>query len=306
MHSTIGTIRARSLVACVLAACGIGLVLGGSAADAAPAAKEPVQRTVYGTTDPENAPGQTLSLQQVVIAPGAQLAVHFHEGTQLTTVHAGVLTYNVVSGTVQITRADGSIESVAGPKVVALRKGDALVENESLVHFGANSGKKPVVLELAALLRAGAPLSTPVGEGDAGATTVHLETTLTSQSRTLHDAGADAEKTYGGNLLTGASSLDDQPVDIEVLASIDYLKGSGAFFGFVTFTFADGSTIGTSMQGSASLDSGTGDTAFVATLGVIGGTGTYAATTGTGMFTGSRTAALGGDVAATFDLGLHA
>ena len=53
------------------------------------------------------------------------------------------------------------------------------------------------MIELAALLRAGAPLSTPVGEGDAGATAVHLETTLASQSRTLHQVGADGEKTYG-------------------------------------------------------------------------------------------------------------
>jgi len=37
-------------------------------------------------------------------------------------------------------------------------------------------------------------------------------------------------------------------------------------------------------------------------LGVIGGTGRYASATGTGIFTGSRKAALGTTVAATFDL----
>ncbi len=304
MHSLIGTARSRMAIALVIGACGLGLVLGSLTAGAA-SSKEPIQRTVYGTTDPENAPGQALSLQQVVIAPGAKLAVHFHEGTQLATIRAGVLTYNVVSGKAVVTRAGGKVETVAGPGVVMLRKGDALVENESLVHYGANNGTKPVVIELTALLRAGAPLSTPVGDGDAGATAVHMETTLTSQSRTLHQVGADGEKTYGWNLLTGTSSLDDQPVSVEMLASVNYVSGSGQFSGFITFTYADGSTLGVSMQGSARLDSATGDTAFVATLGVIGGTGTYAATTGTGVFTGSRTSALGGDVAATFDLGLH-
>ena len=162
-----------------------------------------------------------------------------------------------------------------------------------------------MVLELAVLLRTGAPLSTPVGEGNEGATQLHLETTLTSQSRTLHDAGADGDKTYGWNELTGASSLDDQPVDVEVLASVDYIDGSGPFFGFLTFTFADGSTLGFTMQGTADLDSAADETTFASTLAVIGGTGTYAATTGSGVFIGKRTAELGGDVAATFDLGLH-
>jgi mannose-6-phosphate isomerase-like protein (cupin superfamily) len=304
MQSLVRNAYPRTAIALVVAACGLSLVSGSIAAGAA-SSNEPVQRTVYGTTDPLNAPGQTLSLQQVVIAPDETLAVHFHEGTQLATVRSGVLTHNVVSGTAQVTRADGSIDSVDGPSVVTLRKGDALVEEESVVHFDANKGKKPVVLELTALLRAGAPLSTPVGDGDAGATKVHLATTLVSQSRTLHQVGGGAEKTYGWNLLTGESSLDDQQVGLEMLASVNYVEGSGEFFGFITFTFADASTLGVSMQGSARFDAATGDTAFVATLGVIGGTGTYAATTGTGVFKGSRSAALGGDVAATFDLGLH-
>jgi len=72
-------------------------------------------------------------------------------------------------------------------------------------------------------------------------------------------------------------------------------------FGFVTFTFAAGSTLGVQFQGAATTANG-GDTTFAATLGVIGGTGRYTAATGTGIFTGSRKAALGTTVAATFDL----
>ena len=306
MTTVIGSARSRAAVALVTTTCGIGIMFGASAAGAASSSspKEPIQRTVYGQIAPENAPGQELTLQQVTIAPGAKLPEHFHQGTQLATIRAGVLTYNVVSGTAHVTRADGATKSVTGPGVVRLRTGDALVENQSLVHYGANNGKQPVVIELAALLRAGAPLSTPVGDGDAGATAVHMETTLTSQSHTLHQVGAAPDKTYGWNLLTGTSTVDAQPVGIEMLGSVNYVSGNGQFSGFITFTYADGSTLGVSMQGSALLDPATGDTAFASSLGVIGGTGTYATTTGSGMFTGTRRAALGGVVTATFDLGI--
>jgi hypothetical protein len=54
-------------------------------------------------------------------------------------------------------------------------------------------------------------------------------------------------------------------------------------------------------QGAATVTNGD-ETSFAATLGVIGGTGRYASATGTGIFTGSRKAALGTAVAATFDL----
>lgn len=289
--------RAGAMLVLLAAAVGSAAAVAGGAPST-----EPVVRTVYGTTAPVNAPGQELSLQRVVIAPGAELPEHFHEGTQLATIRAGVLTYNIVSGEALVTRAGGRTHTVVGPGVVSLRQGDTLVEPESLAHYGSNRGKKPVVIDLTALLKSGAPRSTPVGGGDADATPIHLEATLTSQSRTLRQAGADGAKTYGWNLLTGTASLDGQPVAVEMLGSVDYVSGGGQFSGFITFTTADTSTLGVSMQGSARLDPATGDTAFAATLGVIGGTGVYADATGTGVFTGTRSAALGGNVTATFDL----
>ena len=78
----------------------LGAPLAGAQSD-----KTPITRTVYGEAEPENAPGQSLTLQQVVIDPGAKLPEHFHEGTQLATIRAGVLTYNVVSGAVTLYRA---------------------------------------------------------------------------------------------------------------------------------------------------------------------------------------------------------
>jgi quercetin dioxygenase-like cupin family protein len=122
-----------------------------------------VIRTPLGEATPANAPGQTMYLQQVTITPHAKLPTHFHQGTQVARVISGVLTYNIVSGTAAVTRADGKTENVTGPKKVLLRPGDALVETRTLVHFGANDTDKPVVIELAALLEQGAPLATPVG-----------------------------------------------------------------------------------------------------------------------------------------------
>ena len=132
-----------------------------------------------------------------------------------------------------------------------------------------------------------------------------LETTLSSQSRTLYQVGPSNESTYGWNRLTGTSTLNGQPVSIEMLATVDYTKGNGPFFGFITFTFADGSTLGVSMVGSTTAQPNGTDATFASTLGVIGGTGRYLNTTGYGTFAGTRSAALGTDVGAVFTLQLR-
>jgi hypothetical protein len=279
-------------------------VVGAAVAAYAAKEKEPIRRVVYGTTEPQNSPGQSLIMQTVEVDPGAALPEHFHEGTQLATIKAGVLTYKVVSGSVLVMHRDGSTETVAGPGEVKLRVGDTIAENEALVHYGANEGKKTVVIDVAALLRDGAPLSTAVGTGATGET-MKLETTLSSQSRTLYQTGPGNESTYGWNRLTGASTLNGQPVSIEMLATVDYTKGNGPFSGVVTFTFADGSTIGVSMVGTTAAQPNGTDASFASTLGVIGGTAQYVNTTGSGIFTGTRSAALGTDVGAVFTLQLR-
>jgi quercetin dioxygenase-like cupin family protein len=293
--------RRRTIVAVAvvaLAVTGAALTVG-----AATATREPVRRTVWGQTATPNAPGQQLNLQQVVVDPGAALPEHFHEGTQLAAIRAGVLTYEVVSGSVQVTRADGSTETVAGPGTVKLRRGDSIIEDESLVHYGRNAGRKPVVIEIAALLRQGAPLATPVGDV-ADTTPMRVETVLTSEARTLHQAGPDASVTYGWNRLVGTATVDGQPVEVELLASVDYTAGNGPFFSFVTLTFGDGSTLAFAMQGVTTAEPDTADASFTATMGVIAGTGTYVDAAGSGTFTGDRPAALGGQVNAVFDLDL--
>jgi quercetin dioxygenase-like cupin family protein len=260
-----------------------------------------ITRDDLGTALPANSPGQQLYLQRVTIAPGAKLPEHFHQGTQVAHIAAGVLTYDVASGSVAVTRADGTTETVTAPATVKLRRGDGIVETQGLVHHGSNAGKTKVVIEIASLLQAGAPLSTPVGEGAAG-TALSLTAALESQSRTLHTAGADSSVTYGWNELVGTATVDGQPVGVELLGNVSYVKGSGPISGFVTYTFADGSTLGVQMQGAATASSGGDETSFAATLGVLGGTSRYATATGSGIFTGSRTAALGTTVSSTFDL----
>jgi hypothetical protein len=258
-------------------------------------------RTPLGEAAPANAPGQMLYLQQVTIAPHAELPEHFHQGTQVARVVSGTLTYNIVSGTAAVSRANGRTEDVDGPNTVLLQPGDSLVETPSLVHYGANDTSAPVVIELAALLEQGAPLATPVGTGAAG-TPLHLTAPLASQARTLITAGSVV---YGWNRLTGTAMLDGKPVSVEMLGNVNYKGGNGPFFGFITFTFDDRSTLAVSMQGQA-VQSPSGASTVVATLAVFGGTGRYERATGTGTFVGARPAAVGATVDSTFDLKLAA
>jgi len=260
-----------------------------------------ITRADLGQASPVNAPGQVLYLQRVTIAPRSKLTQHFHQGTQVARIVSGVLTYNIASGTATLTHLNGKSRTLTGPTTVKLRPGDSLVETQGLVHHGSNAGRKPVVIELAALLEEGAPLATAVGEGATG-TPLMLTADLESQSRTLHTAGTDDSVVYGWNLLTGTATFDDAPVAVEMLGNVSYVKGSGPFFGFVTYAFSDGSTLGVQMQGTAIASADGSSTQFAATLGVVGGTGTYVGATGTGTFVGSRQAALGTTVAATFDL----
>lgn len=146
------------------------LALGGcsdGASDAsgysgASGAANPIERKILGQDEPTNAPGQTLYLEEVTIAPGAELPEHFHDGTQIASVRSGVLTYDIASGSARVVRADGSVETVSGPTEIELDPGDSLTEVRSLVHHGANEGDVPVVISVAALLKDGAGLATPV------------------------------------------------------------------------------------------------------------------------------------------------
>lgn len=286
---------ATALVALVLA----GTMLAGPLAAQGSGRAEPT-RDELGETTPTNAPGQSLYLQRVVIPSGATLPEHFHEGTQVARVEKGVLTYDVLSGTVDVTRRTGDTERITGPATTKIRAGESLVEVESLAHRGSNDGSRKVVIVLAALLTTGAPLATPVGD-DAPGTPLTVTVDLTSQSTRLTTVGPGDSVTYGWNQLTGTASDASGPVEVELLGAVAYDGGVGPFSGFVTFRFADGSVLGTQIQGAATKDA-SGATQFASTMGVLDGTGRYLGASGSGTFLGSRDAALGQPVKATFTL----
>ena len=261
-----------------------------------------VTRVILGVAEPQNAPGQTMLLQDVRIAPGAKLPSHFHQGTQLVLVMKGTLTYTLDQGTAIVTKPGGAPETIIGPKTISLTRGDVLVENAALLHHAENQGRTAVELNLTALLQTGAPLATPAGDGTAG-TQLTVTADLQSQTKLTHTVGTSSEKAYGWNDLVGTATVDGQPVAVDLQGTVDYIKGSGPFGEFVTFTFADGSVLATRMQGAATANAD-GSTAFGATMSVIGGTGTYANATGSGVFTGSRTGELGAPVQVKFVLTL--
>ena len=133
---------------------------------------------------------------------------------------------------------------------------------------------------------------------------IHVLTT--SVEKVLHTAGASGEHVYGWNRLVGDGTNGSDTVNVEMLGTVNYTKGSGDFDGVITFTYADGSTLGFDMvKGAAVAATDTTEATFHSDLVVIAGTGTYASATGTGTFDGTRKDALGGAVEMTFALRLN-
>ena len=99
---------------------------------------------------------------------GREAATHFHEGTQLATIRAGVLTYHVVSGTVLATRvgADVRPRGSAGCRVAAEGRHD---RRERVARALRRQPREEAGDHRArGIAPRWAPLSTPVGEGGAG------------------------------------------------------------------------------------------------------------------------------------------
>ncbi|HEY5164335.1 MAG TPA: hypothetical protein VIJ44_00145, partial [Acidimicrobiia bacterium] len=104
--------------------------------------------------------------------------------------------------------------------------------------------------------------------------------------------------TYGWNQLTGSTDTPSGKTDVELLGNVDYLNGSGRFFGFVTLKFASLSTLGFVMEGRAAKQAG-GSTKLKAALKVIDGNAAFTGARGAGSFTGTRAAALGSPIEIT-------
>lgn len=144
------------------------------------------------------------------------------------------------------------------------------------------------------------PLATTAPAATVGPHRVTVKAELDSTQKILHTVGPNGTKTYGFNLLEGTDDSGASPVQVQMIGNVTYTKGNGPFFGTITFTAADGSTLGVRMDGAArALPNGT-DAKFAAKLTVLGGTGQWLRARGRGTFVGTRQAALGTAVQAQF------
>lgn len=122
------------------------------------------------------------------------------------------------------------------------------------------------------------------------AQTVNVE--MPSVAKTLYKVGKDGTVTYGANQLVGSATVLGQPATVEILGSVNYINGSGPFTGFLTVTWADASSIGFSILGTATQETD-GSSKIVSSMDYIGGSGTYVDTQVQGKFTATRSAEVG-------------
>jgi hypothetical protein len=115
--------------------------------------------------NPVGANGRTLGLSRVTIPAGVLLPLHYHEGTQVAYVDAGILRYSVKSGHVQVMSgpASGSpklLRTIGPDQSGDIKASQWLVEQPTTIHTA--KGVTRVVVLLANLLKNGAPAATPV------------------------------------------------------------------------------------------------------------------------------------------------
>lgn len=145
------------VVAAVAVACGS---LGGSADPSV--SLPPVVRAVLGSAQPADAPEDALELVRYTIQPSTALAPHRHPGTQLALIESGTLTYTVIEGEVTVHQADGGSRVIGPGETGRIAAGEWIVEDETIVHYGANEGSEPVVILASSLLEADEPPAIPV------------------------------------------------------------------------------------------------------------------------------------------------
>ncbi|CCM64435.1 MULTISPECIES: cupin domain-containing protein [Candidatus Neomicrothrix] len=123
-----------------------------------------VRSEVYADlVDPPGAEGRKLSLVRYTIAPGAKLVPHVHPGVQMARIESGTLTYTIESGTALVRRAGSTTdEPETGPTTITLEVGDAVIEQDNMVHFGENRSSKELVIIAALLTKDGMKLAEPV------------------------------------------------------------------------------------------------------------------------------------------------
>ena len=127
----------------------------------------PTREALAQVVKPHGAPGRTLGLSRVTIPAHTALAPHRHPGDQIAYIQRGTLTYTVRTGAVRVYRgaADASprlVRTIRAGQTGRVRAGEWVVERQGDVHFGANRGRRALVILLATLFTTGSPASIPV------------------------------------------------------------------------------------------------------------------------------------------------
>lgn len=162
----------------------------------------------------------------------------------------------------------------------------------------ARAARRLTTVAAAALIVTGAGGAVATAQGSGQTSNIAVTVTLTSKQTVLTQVGKGGAKTYGWNQLTGSADTASGKTDVELLGNVNYVQGSGRFFGFLTLKFASLSTVGFLMEGRAAKQPD-GSTKLSATLKVIDGDAAFTGATGTGTFSGTRAAALGSPITIT-------
>jgi len=136
------------------------------------------------------------------------------------------------------------------------------------------------------------PPPTTLALGDS-AETVTVE--MTSPGKTTYKVGPDGDLEYGQNKLEGKATVLGQPATVEILGNVEYLEGSGPFYGFLSVKWDDGSVLGFNLQGGATAQPG-GGTGLKAVARFLGGSGQFVDATAAARFVGGRDGAVGSPI----------
>jgi quercetin dioxygenase-like cupin family protein len=158
--------RPASLTALVIGIVALLAIVLPTAFGASADAPSPVREGLAESSQVVGAPGRTMVLSKVTVPPGVKLALHHHQGTQISRVAAGTLTYTVRRGHAEVFAGESAegklVRTIQAGQTARIKAGQWLVEQPSDDHEAANRGTSPVVIYLSTLLKTGAPPSSPV------------------------------------------------------------------------------------------------------------------------------------------------
>jgi quercetin dioxygenase-like cupin family protein len=114
-----------------------------------------------GSGMPANAPGYSLVLLRIMMAPGALIPRHVHPGQVILYVESGTFGTTFGEGDAVITRAatEGTpVAETPTPNVeVMMNPGDSVSYSKVTTHIMHNPGDEPLVLLVSALLSSDQP-----------------------------------------------------------------------------------------------------------------------------------------------------